>query len=753
MSGAANAAAGPSAPAPPYVRVPQNNDDVDMNDVPGRTELHETLRVSLPDKYHGKREELETFLMQVELYFRFNDEKFTTDDSYTMWVSSYLRGSAMKWMEPFLKDYLNNEDHPELQMQTTVEMFDDFSGFKREIRKVFGDIDEAKTAMRKLDGLKQAKSAIEYATEFRTYGISTGWDTKALIYNFVKGLKSDVQSELARSDLGNDLNLVIQRAVKIDNRLYELRKDQKKWSGGQQIKLRDSREAGAATKTTGYPKKSNFSSKQPAKKTTEKLCFNCDKPGHFARDCTQERRAKPQKKGTKAPYWKKKEGGAAYREIALADRNEEDNDWMNWVNDNDRFTDPEDYEEESLREEPEQEDSPRDDLPAQAEIWRLGHQKDRHYVWTPEEVEKPPFMELETSDHCGLVGCRFRVVRRNKDSVELSCLEIEDERRVCRIGALDPRPQLREEWFYMGWKDECRQWEILGDIKPAFKDYTMADYHYNNSPQPTEGSTYEVIYRDEKRIVFLRDSTDERIVIPIKEEKEDSAMARLEPYLRVGDVWEIAGQGRDTRIWERLIPNPPRESPYREDEIFPAPAGTVELVRHTPYRYGGVDPSGRYWKNQLTGDEVFEPRNRGWPTNPGPSREIAATGKLQQLTMKVTMGNIEMEIMIDSGAMGSFIDEKFVRYHGIPTETIDRPYKLQLLDGEKAGEEDGWVKRRTRVMKIVTESGHMEYFSFDLLPLGRHAAILGTNWINRHNPSIDWQKGTIEFNRCHCWTE
>lgn len=50
--------------------------------LPAVSELKETLRVKLPDTYSGNRKELEVFLLQVELYLHFNDDKFPTDESY-----------------------------------------------------------------------------------------------------------------------------------------------------------------------------------------------------------------------------------------------------------------------------------------------------------------------------------------------------------------------------------------------------------------------------------------------------------------------------------------------------------------------------------------------------------------------------------------------------------------------------------------------------------------------------------------------
>ena len=52
-------------------------------------------------------------------------------------------------------------------------MFGTWQGFKKEIRRMFGDIDEIKTAEDHLYGLRQVGSALTYATEFQRYANQT----------------------------------------------------------------------------------------------------------------------------------------------------------------------------------------------------------------------------------------------------------------------------------------------------------------------------------------------------------------------------------------------------------------------------------------------------------------------------------------------------------------------------------------------------------------------------------------------------
>ena len=58
----------------------------EMTDIPELmiTELRETLKVKLPDIFSGNRKELEVFLLQVELYIYFNNNKFPINESYRL---------------------------------------------------------------------------------------------------------------------------------------------------------------------------------------------------------------------------------------------------------------------------------------------------------------------------------------------------------------------------------------------------------------------------------------------------------------------------------------------------------------------------------------------------------------------------------------------------------------------------------------------------------------------------------------------
>ena len=121
-------------------------------------------------------------MTQLDLYIGFNIAKFETEATKVTWASTYLRGPAFDWFEPFLRDYINNVEAE--REAETKDMFSSFSKFKLRITRIFGDIDEERTSERHIRALNQKGPASSYAAEFQQYANRTQWDNAALIAQF-----------------------------------------------------------------------------------------------------------------------------------------------------------------------------------------------------------------------------------------------------------------------------------------------------------------------------------------------------------------------------------------------------------------------------------------------------------------------------------------------------------------------------------------------------------------------------------------
>jgi hypothetical protein len=128
--------------------------------------LAETLygkatKVARPDLFYRDRNKLKGWLLQWDLFFKFEDENVENDDKACL-VASYLRGTAQTWVTPYLTKYLNSDN----DNAAITRIFDEFDEFKEKLRKSFTVLNELLVAERAIQRLRQTKSARDYANEF-----------------------------------------------------------------------------------------------------------------------------------------------------------------------------------------------------------------------------------------------------------------------------------------------------------------------------------------------------------------------------------------------------------------------------------------------------------------------------------------------------------------------------------------------------------------------------------------------------------
>ena len=87
------------------------------------------LKIATPTKYTGDRKKLEPFILQCELYYRFNREQFHESSDKVLYAMYYLEGDAGNWVPPFLKDFMENPN-PDNQDDNTKRLFKSWDKFK-----------------------------------------------------------------------------------------------------------------------------------------------------------------------------------------------------------------------------------------------------------------------------------------------------------------------------------------------------------------------------------------------------------------------------------------------------------------------------------------------------------------------------------------------------------------------------------------------------------------------------------------------
>ena len=256
------------------------------------------ISVAKPDLFYGDCDKVDDWLMQLQVYFTFQESNRLPANRQPLFAMTYMRGNAQKWIKPYVIKYLSGEgadDGIDAWMES-------YAKFKVEVKRILGLSNEDKVAIRMIQSVKQKRSASEYATQFKRYLVMTGWDDDTLIVMFCRGLKDNVKDKLTFDGAEvTTLDELISCIIDINDRLFERTMEKchngggshPRWHVGNHKRTTNNR---PATNPYGYaPMELDalHSSKQPGKGPANKAgkrgkaltCYVCGKPGHMVRDC------------------------------------------------------------------------------------------------------------------------------------------------------------------------------------------------------------------------------------------------------------------------------------------------------------------------------------------------------------------------------------------------------------------------------------------------------------------------------------
>jgi hypothetical protein len=121
-----------------------------------------------------------------------------------------------------------------------------------------------------------------------------------------------------------------------------------------------------------------------------------------------------------------------------------------------------------------------------------------------------------------------------------------------------------------------------------------------------------------------------------------------------------------------------------------------------------------------------------------------------ELIGKLTKRKINATALLDSGAEGIIINNTFTTLHNLNRIKIPKPFPVRNVDGSE--NVMGWVTHYTiqtlRIYAPNDSSFHEETSEFYITDIGDHDIILGTDWLEHHNPSINWSHSEIEMTCC-----
>ena len=98
---------------------------------------------------------------------------------------------------------------------------------------------------------------------------------------------------------------------------------------------------------------------------------------------------------------------------------------------------------------------------------------------------------------------------------------------------------------------------------------------------------------------------------------------------------------------------------------------------------------------------------------------------------------VETKTLLDSGAGGIFIDQRFVKTHGIETTPLTKPILVRNVDGTE--NKNGTITQTAMIdLTINGKTKRTRFF------LTGQTAILKLPWLQENNPKINGKNGYSE---------
>ena len=101
----------------------------------------------------------------------------------------------------------------------------------------------------------------------------------------------------------------------------------------------------------------------------------------------------------------------------------------------------------------------------------------------------------------------------------------------------------------------------------------------------------------------------------------------------------------------------------------------------------------------------------------------------------------KIRALIDSGAQGKFIDKVVALKLGLKETPLRQNIPVYNVDGTP----NRLGQIRTKVELPITIGGKEVKEELYVTHLGKNEIILGFDWLQKHNPRINWKNGTLDF--------
>lgn len=237
-------------------------------------------KLQMPNCYDGKPGKCRNFLAQVDIFFKTQPSRFVLEEARIGFILSLLTGSALDWVGPLIRS-----DSAIVKSREKLES---------ELISVFDHDVTGQDAATRLMHVHQGKMSVaEFSILFRSMASETGWQEPPLMTLFVHALSESVRDALATVEPPKSFDLLVQTAIRIDNRLRERDRERQTNRGA----FKPVRTFSSHSLVAPLANNESISHCEPMQvdgamryksQNVQKrkiICFHCNKPGHIRPRC------------------------------------------------------------------------------------------------------------------------------------------------------------------------------------------------------------------------------------------------------------------------------------------------------------------------------------------------------------------------------------------------------------------------------------------------------------------------------------
>jgi len=261
------------------------------------------VEMALPPKFNGERSQMVGFVNACHLFMQMRLTQ-VGERSKISWVLSYVQGGVAKiWKNNILDEITKGTS----AVQTVEELF-------MKIRQEFGEFDKESWKMDELRVLEQGGRMVDaYVQEFKRVARGSGYEGRALVEEFKRGLNRAIRRRLAEAEMPPaTITQWQERAVQLDCNMRQSRAEEKilgsrggnvicptignaQQPGGQQPSWNSGtfrrnwvprggwqQQRGVVPRLTGEEKGPGAMAVDREQRGGDRKCFNCGGFGHMA---------------------------------------------------------------------------------------------------------------------------------------------------------------------------------------------------------------------------------------------------------------------------------------------------------------------------------------------------------------------------------------------------------------------------------------------------------------------------------------